>query len=47
MELSLLRRRKIPLLFLLGVGIPSLALSYLAFRGIRNELALLEQRRLQ
>ncbi|UCC47334.1 MAG: hypothetical protein JSV41_07410, partial [Gemmatimonadota bacterium] len=46
MELSLLRRRKIPLLFLLGVGIPSLALSYLAFRGIRNELALLEQRRL-
>jgi hypothetical protein len=46
MELSLLKRRKIPLLFLLGVGIPSLALSYLAFRGIRNELALLEQRRL-
>jgi signal transduction histidine kinase len=46
MELSLLKRRKIPLLFLLGVGIPSLALAYLAFRGIRNELALLEQRRL-
>lgn len=46
MELSLFRRRKIPLLFLLGVGIPSLALTYLAFRGIRNELALLEQRRL-
>jgi signal transduction histidine kinase len=46
MELSLLRRRRIPLLFLLGVGIPSLALSYLAFRGIRNELALLGQRRL-
>jgi signal transduction histidine kinase len=46
MELSLLKRRRIPLLFLLGVGIPSLALSYLAFRGIRNELALLEQRRL-
>ncbi|UCC84474.1 MAG: hypothetical protein JSW46_05985 [Gemmatimonadota bacterium] len=46
MELSLFRRRRIPLLFLLGVGIPSLALSYLAFRGIRNELALLEQRRL-
>jgi len=45
MELSLFRRRKIPLLFLLGVGIPSLALGYLAFRGIRNELALLEQRR--
>jgi signal transduction histidine kinase len=46
MELSLLGRRKIALLFLLGVGIPSLALAYLAFRGIRNELALLEQRRL-
>ncbi|MGD2217533.1 MAG: histidine kinase dimerization/phospho-acceptor domain-containing protein, partial [Gemmatimonadales bacterium] len=46
MELSLLKRRRIPLLFLLGVGIPSLALSYLAVRGIRNELALLEQRRL-
>jgi signal transduction histidine kinase len=46
MELSLLKRRRIPLLFLLGVGIPSLALSYLAFRGIRNELALMEQRRL-
>lgn len=46
MELSLLKRRRIPLLFLLGVGIPSLALSYLAFRGISNELAALEQRRL-
>ncbi len=46
MELSLLGRRKIAVLFLFGVGIPSLALAYLAFRGIRNELALLEQRRL-
>jgi signal transduction histidine kinase len=46
MKLSLFSRRKIPLLFLLGVGIPSLALGYLAFRGIRNELALLEQRTL-
>jgi hypothetical protein len=46
MEISLLGRRKIAVLFLLGVGIPSLALGYLAFRGIRNELALLEQRRL-
>jgi len=44
MKFSLLRRRKIAFLFLLGVGIPSLALSYLAFRGIRNELAFLEQR---
>jgi signal transduction histidine kinase len=47
MEYSLLKRRKLPLLFLLGVGIPGLALSILAFRGIRNELALLEQRRLE
>jgi len=46
MEFSLLKRRKLPLLFLLGVGVPSLALSLLAFRGIQNELALLEQRRL-
>ncbi len=45
MTLALLRRRKLPLLFLLGVAVPSLALAYLAFRGIRNELALLEQRR--
>ena len=44
MEFSLLRRRKLALLFLLGVGIPSLALSLLAFRGIQNELALLQQR---
>ena len=46
MESSLVKRRKITLLFLLGVGLPSLVLSYLAFRGIRNELALTEQRRL-
>jgi signal transduction histidine kinase len=46
MESSRQKRRKITLLFLLGVGLPSLVLGYLAFRGIRNELALLEQRRL-
>jgi signal transduction histidine kinase len=46
MEFSLLKRRKLLLLFLLGVGVPSLALSLLALRGIQNELALLEQRRL-
>jgi len=46
MEFLLLKRRKLPLLFLLGVGVPSLALGFLAFRGIQNELALLEQRRL-
>ncbi|MGD8699918.1 MAG: ATP-binding protein [Gemmatimonadales bacterium] len=46
MNIPLLRRRKVALLFLLGVGIPSLVLAYLAFRGIRNEAALLAQRRL-
>jgi signal transduction histidine kinase len=46
MESSLAKRRKITLLFLLGVALPSLVLSCLAFRGIRNELALTEQRRL-
>jgi signal transduction histidine kinase len=46
MEPPLLRRRKLALLFLLGVGLPSLALSLLALRGIQNELALLEQRQL-
>lgn len=38
------KRRRLAILFLLGVGIPSLALSLLAFRGIQNELALLRQR---
>jgi signal transduction histidine kinase/tetratricopeptide (TPR) repeat protein len=46
MESSLLKRRKPAFLFLLGVGVPSLALSALAFRGIQNELALLQQRQL-
>jgi hypothetical protein len=46
MEFSLPRRRKLVFLFLLGVGVPSLALAFLAFRGIQNELALLEQRQL-
>lgn len=46
MGIPLFRRRKVALLFLLGVGIPSLVLAYLAFRGIRNEAALLAQRRL-
>jgi len=46
MERSLQKRRKIGLLFLLGVGIPSLLLGSLAFRGIRNEIALEDQRRM-
>lgn len=41
------RRRKITLLFLMGVGLPSLGLTYLAFRGIRNDLALREQQALE
>jgi len=40
------KRRKILLLLILGIGLPGLALGYLAFRGIRNELAVQEQRRL-
>lgn len=46
MRLPRLRRGKITFLFLLGVGIPSIFLGYLAFRGIRNDRALLEQQRL-
>ena len=34
---------KILFLFILGVGVPSLLLGYLAFRGIRNDQALLEK----
>jgi len=45
MESVLIKRRKLLLLFLLGVGTPGLALSYLAFRGIRNEQASQERRR--
>ncbi len=34
---------RILFLFILGVGVPSLLLGYLAFRGIRNDQALLEK----
>jgi len=44
MESSLPKNRKLPLFFLFGVGLPSLALGFLSFRGIQNELSLLEQR---
>jgi signal transduction histidine kinase len=37
------KRQRILLLFLLGVGVPSLLLGYLAFRGIQNDQALLEK----
>ncbi len=36
-------RRRTALLFLLGIGLPSILLGYLAFRGIRNDQALLER----
>ncbi len=46
MELSGKKRKKILLLFLLGIGLPSLLLGYFAFRGIQNDQALLEKRQL-
>ncbi len=46
METSIHRRRRILLHFFLGIGLPSLLLGYLAFRGIRNDMALLEKERL-
>jgi len=46
METSILRRRRILLHFFLGIGIPSLLLGYLAFRGIQNDAALLEKERI-
>lgn len=45
MKISIHRRTKILLLFLLGIGFPSLVLGYLAFRGIKNDQALLEKER--
>jgi signal transduction histidine kinase len=44
MELGMRKRRKIFLLFLLGIGLPSLLLGYFAFRGIQNDQALLEKK---
>ena len=46
MEPSIHKRRKILLHFFLGIGLPSLLLGYLAFRGIQNDQALLERERL-
>ncbi len=46
METSIHRRRRILLHFFLGIGLPSLLLGYLAFRGIQNDMALLEKDRL-
>ncbi|HUV14725.1 MAG TPA: HAMP domain-containing sensor histidine kinase [Acidobacteriota bacterium] len=46
MQLASYRKRKIFTLFLLGIGLPSIILGYLAFQGIRNDQAYLESRRL-
>lgn len=46
METSIHRRRRILLHFFLGIGLPSLLLGYLAFRGIQNDIALLEKEQL-
>jgi len=41
------KRRRIVLLFGLGIVLPSLLLGYLAFRGIQNDRALVEKERLE
>ncbi|MHC4183998.1 MAG: hypothetical protein ACYSR0_11690, partial [Planctomycetota bacterium] len=46
MKTSIHRRRRILLHFFLGIGLPSLLLGYLAFRGIQNDIALLEKEQL-
>lgn len=46
METSIHRRRRILLHFVLGIGLPSLLLGYLALRGIQNDIALLEKERI-
>ena len=43
MVLSLQKHGKILLHFFLGIGLPSLLLGYLAFRGVQNDQALLEK----
>jgi signal transduction histidine kinase len=44
--ISFHKSKRIPLLFLIGIGIPCLLLGYLAFRGIQNDQALLEKEKL-
>jgi len=46
MDISKHKQKRLLLLFLLGIGLPSLLLGYLAFRGIQNDQALLEIERL-
>jgi len=46
MKVLIHKRKRILLLFVLGIGFPSLLLGYLAFRGIQNDRALLEKEKL-
>lgn len=46
MNLAISKRSKVVRYFLLGIGLPSVLLGYLAFRGIRNDRALMEKERL-
>jgi len=46
MKSILPKRTRIILLFMLGIGLPSLILGYLAFRGVQNDRALIEKSRL-
>jgi hypothetical protein len=41
------KRRRILMLFVLGIALPSVLLGFLAFRGIQNDRALLEKERLE
>lgn len=43
MNLLKRKRQRLFLLFIMGIGVPSLLLGYLAFRGIQNDQALLEK----
>lgn len=47
MDASGHNRRRVLFHLLLGIGLPSVLLGYLAFRGIRNDMALLERARIQ
>ncbi|MFC2083599.1 ATP-binding protein [Bacteroidota bacterium] len=41
------KHKRVLFLFLLGVGLPSIILGYLAFRGIQNDQALLEKQNIE
>ncbi|MDP2914077.1 MAG: hypothetical protein Q8O91_01335, partial [Candidatus Aminicenantes bacterium] len=40
------KRKRIIILFFMGIVLPSLLLGYLAFRGVKNDRALVEKNRL-